>query len=147
MSVITILILILSLPVLIKLINTFAYIHHTVCTLSIILILSLASSTDSGNNAGPKVTAYAEPKPVSWSSHCLTPQDLLLTFGLEPHHKAIISQRIFLEICPAIIYELDQRSCYTGTREQITTTEHKGVQASPSAGIDNTVRIDNYGTM
>ncbi|PSN38458.1 hypothetical protein C0J52_15622 [Blattella germanica] len=91
------------------------------------------NAKDSGNNAGPKVTAYAEPKPVSWSSHCLTPQDLLLTFGLEPHHKAIISQRIFLEICPAIIYELDQRSCYTGTREQITTTEHKGVQASPSA--------------
>ncbi|KAJ9600976.1 hypothetical protein L9F63_000871, partial [Diploptera punctata] len=73
-------------------------------------------ATEGGDDKEVKIT-YVEPE-TAWRSQCLTPQDLLLTFGLEPHHKAEISQRAFLEICPAIIYELDQRTCYT------TSTPH-----------------------
>ncbi|XP_021927254.1 zinc transporter ZIP10-like isoform X4 [Zootermopsis nevadensis] len=87
------------------------------------------TSASSGRNrreVQELVTSYSEPLP--WTNKCLTPQDILETFGLEPHHNLVISPSVFLNICPAIIYELDQRSCYGETDEQIqtdsTATQH-----------------------
>nr|CAD7200217.1 unnamed protein product [Timema douglasi] len=42
---------------------------------------------------------------------CLSPQDILVTYGLQPDHKAQISPLEFLHICPAIVYELEHHSC------------------------------------
>jgi hypothetical protein len=69
------------------------------------------------------VTSYSEPQPIAapWSNKCLTPQDILETFGLEPHHSLVISPSVFLNLCPAIVYELDQRLCYNKTVEQNLT--------------------------
>jgi hypothetical protein len=68
------------------------------------------------------VTSYSEPLP--WTNKCLTPQDILEMFGLQPHHDLNISQSVFLNLCPAIVYELDQGSCYSESvaQTQINTT-------------------------
>ncbi|XP_063236842.1 zinc transporter ZIP10 [Bacillus rossius redtenbacheri] len=42
---------------------------------------------------------------------CLTPQAMLAMYGLQPSHAAVISPLAFLHMCPAIVYELDQRAC------------------------------------
>jgi hypothetical protein len=67
---------------------------------------------------------------ASWSNKCLTPQDILETFGLEPHHNLVISPAVFLNLCPALVYELDQRLCYNRVDEENVTdsarTEHSG---------------------
>jgi hypothetical protein len=79
------------------------------------------------------VTSYSEPLPVvaSWGNKCLTPQDILETFGLEPHHNLVISPSVFLSLCPAIVYELDQRLCYSRVDEQhvteATRTQNSGL--------------------
>lgn len=69
------------------------------------------------------VTSYSEPEPIAspWSNICLTPQDILETFGLEPHHNLVISPSVFLNLCPAIVYELDQRLCYNKSDEKNLT--------------------------
>lgn len=56
------------------------------------------------------VMDYSELK-SSTSSRCLSPQELLIVYGLQPDHRLSLSPLGFLHICPAIIYELDQRSC------------------------------------
>ncbi|XP_069677059.1 zinc transporter ZIP5 [Periplaneta americana] len=56
-----------------------------------------------------ELVTYSEPT----GGRCLTPQDLLRAFGLEPKHSLVISPPVFLDLCPAIVYELDQRSCYS----------------------------------
>ena len=48
---------------------------------------------------------------TKFKGKCLTPQDILLAFGLQPHHSVIISPNKYLQICPAIIYELDNKLC------------------------------------
>ncbi|PNF42926.1 hypothetical protein B7P43_G11841, partial [Cryptotermes secundus] len=70
------------------------------------------------------VTSYSEPLPVAapWSNKCLSTQDILETFGLEPHHSLVISPSVFLNLCPAIVYELDQRLCHNKTEEQHLTS-------------------------
>lgn len=74
------------------------------------------------------VTSYTEPVPAApWTNKCLTPQEFLEMFGLEPQHTLIISPNDFLNLCPAIVYELDQRSCYNDTDQQTSTnltTQH-----------------------
>uniref|UniRef100_T1HNE0 Zinc transporter ZIP4/12 EF-hand domain-containing protein n=3 Tax=Rhodnius prolixus TaxID=13249 RepID=T1HNE0_RHOPR len=44
---------------------------------------------------------------------CLSPEELLLKYGLSPDHKVAISPTGFLHICPGIIYQLDTRVCST----------------------------------
>lgn len=56
------------------------------------------------------VLDYSELKSSS-SSRCLSPQELLIVYGLQPDHRLSLNPLGFLHICPAIIYELDQRSC------------------------------------
>lgn len=56
------------------------------------------------------VLDYSELKSSS-PSKCLTPQELLIVYGLQPDHRLSLSPLSFLHICPAIIYELDQKSC------------------------------------
>jgi hypothetical protein len=77
------------------------------------------------------VTSYTEPVPAApWTNKCLTPQEFLEMFGLEPQHTLIISPNDFLNLCPAIVYELDQRSCYNDTDQQTSTnltTQHSGL--------------------
>jgi len=74
------------------------------------------------------VKSHSESLPVApWTTKCLTPQDLLETFGLEPQHSLIIAPDDFLNLCPAIVYELDQHTCYSDTDEQTSTnltTQH-----------------------
>ena len=51
-------------------------------------------------------------------------------FGLEPQHNLIIVPDDFLNLCPAIVYELDQRTCRSDTDEQTSTkltTQHSGL--------------------
>lgn len=43
---------------------------------------------------------------------CLSPQEILESYGLEPNHGVIISHDGFQHLCPAIIYELDQKHCW-----------------------------------
>ena len=77
------------------------------------------------------VRSYSESLPVApWTKKCLTPQDFLEMFGLEPQHSLIIVPDDFLNLCPAIVYELDQRTCRSDTDEQISTnltTQHSGL--------------------
>lgn len=68
------------------------------------------------------VKSYSESLPVApWTKKCLTPQDFLELIGLEPQHSLIIAPDDFLNLCPAIVYELDQRTCRSDTDEQIST--------------------------
>lgn len=53
---------------------------------------------------------YSEMK-IPSRSRCLSPQELLVVYGLHPDHRLSLSPLGFLHICPAIVYELDQRSC------------------------------------
>nr|CAD7426526.1 unnamed protein product [Timema monikensis] len=55
---------------------------------------------------------------------CLSPQDILVTYGLQPNHKAQISPLEFLHICPAIVYELEHHSCIRlPVQQQAAATE------------------------
>ncbi|CAH0389068.1 unnamed protein product [Bemisia tabaci] len=46
------------------------------------------------------------------AGQCLSPPEMLITFGLAPDHEVSISPSVFLEkLCPTIIYELDLRTC------------------------------------
>lgn len=65
---------------------------------------------------------------------CLSPQEILHTFGLEAHHSVAIDPQKFLVLCPAIVYELDQRSCY---HYEILTSEAKPRQATHFSGNDH----------
>ncbi|KAK9510756.1 hypothetical protein O3M35_005477 [Rhynocoris fuscipes] len=42
---------------------------------------------------------------------CLSPEELLEKYGLTPDHGVAISPKSFLQICPAMIYQLDTRVC------------------------------------
>lgn len=63
------------------------------------------------------VSDYSELKSSS-PSQCLSPQELLIVYGLQPDHRLSLSPLGFLHICPAIIYELDQRLCSDGFVEE-----------------------------
>ncbi|KAK6632344.1 hypothetical protein RUM44_007385 [Polyplax serrata] len=54
---------------------------------------------------------------------CLTPQDILITFGLRPYHDAVISPAKYLQICPAIIYELDEKLCQASGDDSVELSE------------------------
>ncbi|XP_063376407.1 zinc transporter ZIP10 isoform X1 [Cydia fagiglandana] len=44
---------------------------------------------------------------------CLSPKDILEVYGIESEPGVItISPQTFLDMCPALVYQLDQRSCY-----------------------------------
>ncbi|XP_072936810.1 zinc transporter ZIP5 [Epargyreus clarus] len=44
---------------------------------------------------------------------CLSPKDILELYGMENEPGVItINPKTFLEMCPALVYQLDQRSCY-----------------------------------
>ncbi|KAI5632243.1 ZIP zinc transporter domain-containing protein [Phthorimaea operculella] len=44
---------------------------------------------------------------------CLSPKEILEVYGMENEPGVItIGQKTFLEMCPALVYQLDQRSCY-----------------------------------
>ncbi|CAG4944346.1 unnamed protein product [Colias eurytheme] len=44
---------------------------------------------------------------------CLSPRELLTVYGMEKEPGVItINPKTFLEMCPALVYQLDQRSCY-----------------------------------
>uniref|UniRef100_A0A1B6DMN2 Zinc transporter ZIP4 N-terminal domain-containing protein n=1 Tax=Clastoptera arizonana TaxID=38151 RepID=A0A1B6DMN2_9HEMI len=55
-------------------------------------------------------------------TQCLSAQDLLTVYGFQPDHSLSISPASFLHICPAIIFELDQKSCSNLTKLK---TNHK----------------------
>jgi len=78
-----------------------------------------------------QVKSYSESLPVApWINKCLTPQDFVETFGLEPQHNLIIAPDDFLNLCPAIVYELDQRTCCSDPDKQTSTnltTQHSGL--------------------
>ncbi|XP_047042167.1 zinc transporter ZIP10 [Helicoverpa zea] len=45
---------------------------------------------------------------------CLSPREILEVYGMENEAPGVITIRpkTFLEMCPALVYQLDQRSCY-----------------------------------
>ncbi|CAH2067000.1 unnamed protein product, partial [Iphiclides podalirius] len=44
---------------------------------------------------------------------CLSPKEILEVYGMENEPGVItINPKTFLEMCPALVYQLDQRSCY-----------------------------------
>ncbi|XP_047515944.1 zinc transporter ZIP10 [Pieris napi] len=44
---------------------------------------------------------------------CLSPREILTVYGMEKEPGIItINPKTFLEMCPALVYQLDQRSCY-----------------------------------
>lgn len=44
---------------------------------------------------------------------CLSPREILEAYGMESEPGVInIKPKTFLEMCPALVYQLDQRSCY-----------------------------------
>ncbi|XP_059060622.1 zinc transporter ZIP10 [Achroia grisella] len=44
---------------------------------------------------------------------CLSPRQILEMYGMENEPGVIsIKPKVFLEMCPALVYQLDQRSCY-----------------------------------
>ncbi|XP_050670124.1 zinc transporter ZIP10 [Leptidea sinapis] len=44
---------------------------------------------------------------------CLSPRDLLAVYGMEKEPGVItIDPKTFLEMCPALVYQLDQKTCY-----------------------------------
>ncbi|CAK1602995.1 unnamed protein product [Parnassius mnemosyne] len=44
---------------------------------------------------------------------CLSPREILEVYGMENEPGVItINPKTFLEMCPALVYQLDQRSCY-----------------------------------
>ncbi|CAB3230881.1 unnamed protein product [Arctia plantaginis] len=44
---------------------------------------------------------------------CLSPREILEVYGMEKEPGVItIKPKTFLEMCPALVYQLDQRSCY-----------------------------------
>lgn len=44
---------------------------------------------------------------------CLSPKEILEVYGMENEPGIItIKPKTFLEMCPALVYQLDQRSCY-----------------------------------
>lgn len=44
---------------------------------------------------------------------CLSPREMLEVYGIENEPGVItIGHDTFLEMCPALVYQLDQRSCY-----------------------------------
>lgn len=78
-----------------------------------------------------EVVDYSELKSSS-QARCLSTRELLIVYGLQPDHRLSLTPLSFLHLCPAIIYELDQRSCsdqYGGLVEEptviIITPEHR----------------------
>ncbi|XP_075992454.1 zinc/iron regulated transporter-related protein 71B [Anticarsia gemmatalis] len=52
------------------------------------------------------------PEPILQKS-CLSPREILEVYGMENEPGVItIKPKTFLEMCPALVYQLDQRSCY-----------------------------------
>ncbi|XP_046675550.1 zinc transporter ZIP10 isoform X2 [Homalodisca vitripennis] len=52
-----------------------------------------------------------EPVNIPDPQHCLSPRDLLVVYGLAHAGNVSLSPVSFLHLCPAIVYELDVRSC------------------------------------
>uniref|UniRef100_A0A1B6F1J0 Zinc transporter ZIP4 N-terminal domain-containing protein n=1 Tax=Cuerna arida TaxID=1464854 RepID=A0A1B6F1J0_9HEMI len=52
-----------------------------------------------------------EPVNIPDPQHCLSPWDLLVVYGIAHAGNASLSPVSFLHLCPAIVYELDVRSC------------------------------------
>ncbi|KAJ0181955.1 hypothetical protein K1T71_002677 [Dendrolimus kikuchii] len=53
-----------------------------------------------------------ENQPILQKS-CLSPKEILEVYGMENEPRIItIKPQTFLEMCPALVYQLDQRSCY-----------------------------------
>ncbi|KAL0273989.1 UNVERIFIED_CONTAM: hypothetical protein PYX00_006536 [Menopon gallinae] len=79
--------------------------------------LKLHKHNHSANSAVRNLTKRAVreydkiPEALQRGKRCLTPQDLLSTYGLETSHGVVISRKGFVDMCPAIIYELDQKAC------------------------------------
>lgn len=62
---------------------------------------------------------------------CLSAQELLIAYGLKPDHGLSLSPISFLHICPAIIFELDQKSCnnqskFSGLKNERHSSSYRG---------------------
>lgn len=81
------------------------------------------SGEDAGDGGTSEVSPHQE-TPAVPPSACLSAQELLRSHGLPTHHDVLISQPVFLHLCPAIVYEIDQRACYTSAAATASAVSH-----------------------
>lgn len=56
---------------------------------------------------------------------CLSPKEILDVYGMKTEPGVIsIRPHTFLEMCPALVYQLDQRSCYKTEAPPPKTERH-----------------------
>ncbi|VVD01707.1 unnamed protein product [Leptidea sinapis] len=99
-------------------------------TTSSLVVLALAgcATADIGNASPTEVnntlpaeqyfmekifTKYGSEATAILRKPCLSPRDLLAVYGMEKEPGVItIDPKTFLEMCPALVYQLDQKTCY-----------------------------------
>ncbi|XP_046990468.1 zinc transporter ZIP10 [Schistocerca americana] len=79
------------------------------------------------------VSLQQETPPGALPGPCLSAQELLRSHGLPTHHDVLISQPVFLHLCPAIVYEIDQRACYAAASATAESHVHQDVVGATAA--------------
>lgn len=59
-------------------------------------------------------------EPFLKEDSCMSTHEILESYGMEATHGLLISRDGFLHLCPAIVYELDQKHCRQNRENKVS---------------------------